>query len=111
MTMVDPATGWFEIIEVPYYHMNEVKDNVDNYIDKSSARISRLFDKAWLSRYPRPTEIIFDNGSEFKMHFQTLLKDFDIKPIPTTVENPQGNSPVERIHQVVQDMIKNKGTR
>ena len=46
MTMVDPATGWFEIIEVPYYHMNEVKDNVDNYIDKSSARIIRLFDKA-----------------------------------------------------------------
>ena len=39
----------------------------------------------------------------------TLLKnDFDIKPKPTTVENPQGNSPVERIHQVVQNMIKTK---
>ena len=37
-----------------------------------------------------------------------LLKDFDIKPKPITVENPQGNSPVERIHQVVQDMIKTK---
>ena len=37
-----------------------------------------------------------------------LLKDFDIKPRPTTVENPQGNSPVERIHQVVHDMIKTK---
>jgi len=42
------------------------------------------------------------------MHFMTLLKDFDIKPKPTTVENPQGNSPVERIHQVVQNMIKTK---
>jgi hypothetical protein len=38
----------------------------------------------------------------------TLLKDFDIKPRPTTAENPQGNSPVERIHQVVQNMIKTK---
>ena len=77
-------------------------------IYKSSARISRIFDQMWLSRYPRPKEIIFDYGSEFNMHFMTLLKDFDIKPKATTVENPQGNSPVERIHQVVQNMIKTK---
>jgi transposase InsO family protein len=108
MTMVDPASGWFEIIEVPYYNIDDVKNNENNYIDKSSARISKLFDQAWLSRYPRPREVIFDNGSEFKMHFMALLKDFDIKPKPTTVENPQGNSPVERIHQVVQNMIKTK---
>ena len=38
----------------------------------------------------------------------TLLKDFDIKLRPTIVENLQGNSPVERIHQVVQNMIKTK---
>ena len=42
------------------------------------------------------------------MNFVVLLKDFDIKPTPTTVENPQGNSPVERVHQVVQNMIKTK---
>ena len=108
MTMVDPATGWFEIVEVPYYSIEDVINNENAYIDKSSARISRLFDQTWLSRYPRPREVIFDNGSEFKMHFMTLLKDFDIKPKPTTVENPQGNSPVERIHQVVQNMIKTK---
>ena len=108
MTMVDPATRWFEIIEVPYYSIDDVKNNKDNYIDKSSARISKHFDQAWLSRYPRPREVIFDNGSKFKMHFMALLKDFDIKPKPTTVENPQGNSPVERIHQVVQNMIKMK---
>ena len=55
---------------------------------KSSARISQLFEQAWLGRYPRPKEVIFDNGSEFKMHFVTILKDFDIKPKPTTVEMP-----------------------
>ena len=42
------------------------------------------------------------------MHFMELLKDFDIKPNPTTVENPQCNSHVERINQVVQNMIKMK---
>ena len=108
MTMVDPVTGWFEIIEVPYYSIDDVKNNKDNYIDKSSSRIIKLFDQYWLRTYPRPREVIFDNGSEFKMHFMALLKDFDIKPKPTTVENPQRNSPVERIHQVVQNMIKTK---
>ena len=108
MTMVDPATGWFETKEVPYYSIEDVINNKDNYIDKSLARISQLFNQAWLSRYPRPSKVVFDNGSEFKIHFMRLLKDFDIKPRPTTVENPQGNSPVERIHQVVHDMIKTK---
>ena len=52
MTMVEPATGWFEIVEVPYYNIEDVVNDKDNYIDKSSARISQLFDQVWLSRYP-----------------------------------------------------------
>ena len=40
MTMVDPAMGWFEIIEVPYYNIEDVINNKDNYIDKSLTRIS-----------------------------------------------------------------------
>ena len=43
MTMVDPATGWFDIAEVPYYSINDVKENNNDYIDKSSARISQIF--------------------------------------------------------------------
>ena len=101
MTMVDPAMGWFEIKEVPYYSIEDVINNKDNYIDKSLARISQLFNQAWLSRYPGPSKVVFDNGSEFRIHFMRLLKDFDIKPRPTTVENLQGNSPIERIHQVI----------
>ena len=96
--MEDPASGRFEIVEIPYYKIEDVKKNENEYIDKSSARISQLFDQTWLSRYPRPKQIIFDNGSEFKMNFVVSLKDFDINPTPTTVENPQGNSPVERVH-------------
>ena len=51
MTFVDPATGWFEITEIP---------------DKTSARISQIFNSTWLARYPRPRKVIFDNGNEFK---------------------------------------------
>jgi len=40
MTMIDPATGWFEIVQVPNYYPE--KDNLET-IDKTSARISQLF--------------------------------------------------------------------
>ena len=38
MTMVDPAMGWFEIVEVPYYNIEDIVNDKDNYIYKSSAR-------------------------------------------------------------------------
>ena len=95
MTFMDPATGWFEITEVPT-------------IDRSSARVSNLFNDVWLARYPRPHKVIFDNGSEFKKDFLPLLKDFVIKPTATSVKNPQANAAVERIHQVVGNMMRTK---
>jgi len=96
MTFIDPATGWFEIVKVP------------TIVDKSSAPISQLFDQVWLSRYPRPKEVIFDNGSEFKSDFVPLLKDFQIKPKLTSIKNPQSNAIVERVHQVLSNMFRTK---
>ena len=110
MTFVDPATGWFEIAEVPTYLLrSDSKTDDREVIDKTSARISQIFDQVWLSRYPRPKRVIFDNGSEFKKDFIPLLKDFAIKPKPTSVKNPQSNSPVERIHQVLMNMFNTQG--
>ena len=84
MTFVDPATGRFEIAEIP---------------DKTSARISQIFNNTWLSHYPRLRKIIFDNGNEFKKDLLLLLsRDFSIKPSPTTIKNPQANSILERVH-------------
>ena len=95
MTMIDPVTGWFEIVEVPSYIVDDVnKKLTKEQIDKSSACISRLFDQAWLSRYPRPNKVVFDNGSEFKKDFVPLLQDWSVKPVCTTIKNPQANSPV-----------------
>ena len=93
MTFVDPATGWFEITEIP---------------EKSSSRISHIFNSTWLARYPRPKKVIFDNGNEFKKDFLPLLHDFAIKPTPTTVKNPQANAILERLHHVLGDMLRTK---
>lgn len=98
MTMMDPATGWFEIVEVPNYIVENIVDKkktTETIIDKSSARISRLFEQTWLARYPRPREVVFDNGSEFKKDFVPLLKDMSIKPKITTIKNLQSNSPIK----------------
>ena len=61
-----------------------------------------------MSRYPRPRKVIFDNGNEFKKDFLPLLRDFSIKPTPTTIKNPQANSILERIHQVLGNMLRTK---
>ena len=64
--MIDPATGWFEIVDIPMFDLKEVTLGNDEYIDKSSARVSQLFNNTWVCRYPRPRKVVFDNSSEFK---------------------------------------------
>ena len=112
LTMIDPATGWFEIIELPTTDIKFVRKGeeiVDVILDKSSACISKLFNKQWLSRYPRPTNVIYDNGSEFKLHFRALCDSYSIKRKPTTIKNPQANAILERTHGVFADMMRTSG--
>jgi hypothetical protein len=49
LPMIDPSTGWFEV------------KNVKN---KSVKESMNTFDDVWLSRYPRPEYIGFDNGED-----------------------------------------------
>ena len=51
---------------------------------------------------------MFDNGSELKRDFTPLLKDFDIKPVLTSVKIPQANASVDRVHQVILNMLFTK---
>ena len=65
LTMIDPATGWFEAVEL----------KGDTSIDAATA-----LEKAWLSRYPWPQEIIYDRGTEFMADFgQMVRQDYGIK--------------------------------
>ena len=50
MTMIDPATGWFDIVEIPSFDLDEVTAGNDECINKSSVRVSQLFNNTWLCR-------------------------------------------------------------
>ena len=91
--MIDPATGWFEI---------------HPYDDKKSITVANIVEQQWLSRYPWPTQVTFDRGSEFiGKDFRNMIKnDYGIKQKPITVRNPQANAIVERVHQTIGNIIR-----
>jgi transposase InsO family protein len=61
VTMIDPATGWFEI-----HHYN----------DKRSITVANIAEQEWFSRYPWPTQITYDRGGEFiGKDFQSMIKN------------------------------------
>jgi hypothetical protein len=91
LTMIDPATGWFEVKDVPDYTANSAQ---------------AAFDEVWLSRYPRPEVIGFDGGSEFKQVFDEMRKNYGMKKRVTTAYNPQANGIIERVHLVLGDALR-----
>ena len=129
LTMIDPASSWFEIAELTVIveinragtdHKTKRKvgqadrnapeaigDPKQAYFDKSSLMISNLVNKCWFSRYPRCKYVIYDNGSEFKLHFEDLCDSYGLKlkRKPTSIKNPQANAILERVHQVVMAMV------
>ena len=55
------------------------------------------FHNQWLYHYPRPTEVIFNNGSEFKSIFKEMCENLGLHCKHTTSYNPQGNAVVEEL--------------
>jgi hypothetical protein len=119
LTMIDPATSSFDIVELPVLERPDVgtaedkkgqkgkmTPDKDPYFNKSSSMIAKLVYATWFCRYPRCRNIIYDNGSEFKLHFQSLCDSFGLKRKPTSVKNPQANAIQERIHQTLADMMR-----
>jgi transposase InsO family protein len=91
LTMIDPATGWFEVKDVPDYTANSTQ---------------AAFDEVWLSRYPRPEIIGYDGGSEFKNVFDEMRRNYGMKKRVSTAYNPQANGIVERVHLVLGDALR-----
>ena len=91
MTMIDPATNWFEIARIDNPTSEECQNVLDSY---------------WLARYPRPREIGYDNGSEFKKYFAELCDNMGLKKKPSLEYNPQSNAIIERVHQVLGDQLR-----
>ncbi len=119
LTVIDPATSWYEIAELPTVDQEttvpptgkgkkvtfDKNTKVAEPFDKNSAQISNLVYKTWFSRYPRCWYIIYDNGSEFKLHFRSLCDTYGIKRKPTSFKNPQVNAILEHIHTVLGNML------
>ena len=91
ITMIDPATQWFEMAEIH---------------DKEPATIANTVETTWLTRYPWPQEVIYDQGTEFLGEFARMLEeDYPIRARPTTTRNPQANAVLERAHQTLANII------
>ena len=60
LTMIDPATSWFEVVEI---------------FNKTPMEIANIVEMTWLNRYPRPGIITFDGGSKFKAEFKKVMRD------------------------------------
>ena len=67
---------------------------------------AKQFDDCWLSRCPRPTYIGFDNGGENKGMFDVLMRNYGMIRKATTKYNPQSNGIVERVHAVLNDILR-----
>ena len=95
------------MVELPVAELKPTDDETkEAFFDKSLAMISHLVNKCWFSRYPRCKNIIYDNGSEFKLHFETLCNEYRVKRKPTSIKNPQANAILERVHQVILTMVR-----
>jgi hypothetical protein len=85
LTMIDPTSSWFKIVELPLvkrlWTMNANGKELlksEEIFDKSSNRLAKLVSQTWLSRYPQCQELIYDNGFEFKLHFEQLCDSYGI---------------------------------
>ena len=59
LTMIDPATGWFDMASIK---------------TKTADVIANKLEHTWLTKYPRPTKVILDRGTEF-MRMRVLHHD------------------------------------
>ena len=78
------------------------------YDDKGAISIANFVETAWLSRYPRPIEITYDQGKEFIGHKFSKLPtktEYGITAKPSTLGNPMSNELLEQIHQVLGNLV------
>ena len=92
LTMINPATDWFEMAQIP---------------NKTAAEIAEITEKNWFTRYPLPQQIVFDRGIEFMAEFSKICQnDYGLKSKPITTRKPQSNTIIERIHKIIGNIIR-----
>ena len=67
----------------------------------------QVLEDTWLSRYPKPVRIIYDQGTEYRnIDFESFLVSQGITGCPSTVKNPQSNAILERVHDVMKTSLR-----
>ena len=90
--MINPATGWFKMAQIP---------------NKTAAEIADITKKTWFTRYPLPQRIVFDHGIEFMSEFSKMCHNYYVlKRKPITTRNPRSNAIIEQIHQTIGNIIR-----
>jgi transposase InsO family protein len=92
LTMIDMVTNLVEVVRLS---------------NKTAAHVAMQFENNWLSRYPRPQNVIHDQGGEFTGYeFLHRLHVHNIRDRTTTAKNPQANSVCERMHQAIGNTLR-----
>jgi hypothetical protein len=87
LTMINPATKWFEIAELQRGRTDYVAE---------------LPERVWFSSYPWPTEVICDHRKQFMAEVMTTIRDgYGIIRQPITTNNPQAEALMERPNQTL----------
>ena len=66
-----------------------------------------MFNHTRLCIYPIPEKFVFYYGTGLR-GFVPLLNCLSIKPFFITLKNPQSNASVEKVHQIMYDIIVTK---
>ena len=92
LTMINPATGWLEMAQIP---------------NKTAAEIADITKKIWFTRYQLPQRIVFDCGTKFMAEFSKICQNsYGLKRKPITTRNPQSNAIIKRIHKTIGNIIR-----
>jgi transposase InsO family protein len=95
LTMIDIVTNLVEVLRVH---------------NKTAAHVAMQFENTWLSRYPKPQNVIHDQGGEFTgyefLHRPNRLHVHNINDRTTTAKNPQANAVCERMHQAIGNTLR-----
>jgi predicted proteasome-type protease len=91
--MIDPATGWFQIVKATI---------------KSATFIQDLFHNTLLEHYPQTQFIVFDNGANSNLSSNKSVTIMALKPnqLQVTTNITQANAIIERVHKVVNDIFR-----
>ena len=74
--------------------------------DVKTPKLARLFVENLYRLYGLPADIVSDRDKKFNSHFwRAIFKRLDTKLSMSIVENPQTDGQIERVNQILEDML------